>query len=425
MSMSSAIAAGRAYVELLLKDDAFKAKLKRASETMQAWGKGLRAVGMGMMAAGAAMLAPFVAAIPLFASGAARLDDLSQRLTAPVADLQRLAFAGEMAGVTLEEMMPGLITFEKYLAKSGKSGKDLAGQILAVAEELKGIDDPAKRMEFMFERFGKAGAALMPVLAGGSAGLGGAMGQADSLGLVLSQEDIAAAAALDDAYTELTLTLKALGNTLAAAVVPYLIPIVEYATATIAAFTEWIDQNRGLAVTLATVGTVLVTVAGALTALGTVVAFAGTVIGGLTTVLGLLAAPAAPVVLAILGIVAAVAALAAGITWLTGAWGGATDAAKKHSDELKKLREQQAKARADQVAAENGVAPDADKALGKAKQIIRPGNLGFMNSGAADRFGIGFKFNDNVPQKRQVKLSELMLEQLKKIEKKSGPVRLK
>lgn len=421
MSMSSAIVAGRAYVELLLKDESFKAKLKKSGETMQAWGKGLKTVGTGMMAAGAAMLAPFIAAIPLFASGAARLDDLANRLTAPVDELQRLAYAGEMAGVSLEEMMPGLVDFEKNLAKSGKSGKDLVGQLMAIADKLEGIEDPAKKMELLSKYFGGGAAMMMPLLAGGSKGLGVAMGQADSKGLVMSKEDIASAAALDDAYTELTMTVKALGNTLASAVIPYLTPMVEYATATIAAFTEWADQNRGLVATFVAVVSVLATVGAAFYAVSTVVSIAGTIMAGFTTVLGLIAAPAAPVILTILAIVAAVAALAAGIGWLTGAWGGATKAAATHTDQLKKLREQQAQARAQAAAA--GDMPDADKALGKANSIIRPANIGFSNSGAADRFGIGFRFNDNVPAKRQVKLSELQLEWLKKIEKKTGPAR--
>lgn len=320
MSLGSEIAAGRAYVELLLKDDSFKAKLKKNSEWFKGWGESLKKFGTSLRGYGDWLLSPFKSALPIFVQSGAKLNDLAQRIGAPIDDLQRLGYAGEQSGISLEEMMPSLIYFEKYLAKSGKSGKDLASTLLDVADELKTIDDPAKRIEFMAERFGKAGAALIPLLQGGSGELNGLFNRADSLGIVMRPEDIEAAAKMDDTYAELNATMRAFGNTLAASVIPYLQPMLELAVKAVAIGTKWIDKNRSLAVGIAATGAALVGLAGIIVALGTIATAVATAIGGFAAALAFVVTPTGILVISIGAVVAAVAALAAGVISLTGQW---------------------------------------------------------------------------------------------------------
>lgn len=476
--MTSAIAAGRAYVELLLKDESFNAGLKRATERWKSWGEGLKKTGTTLKGWGNNLLAPFISAVPRFTSAGARLDDLSQRISAPLDDLQRLNFAFEETGTSLEENMSNLIRFQKELAKSGKSGKDFAGSLMAVADELHAIDDPARRMELLLDKFGKGGATMMPLFAGGSAQMRELFNRADALGIVAKPEDIAAAAKLDDTYTELKLTTQAFGNVLASSVIPYLQPMVELAVKAVSATTKWVDQNRELAVGLAATGAALFAIGSVLIAMGGIATAVGAGIGGITTLLALIASPAAPVV----AIIALVVALGVALITLTGQWenlGKMTAAWAKQTlgnlelvlgmlqsnqwqaaagvmalsiikgleplakwgtfgiggtigsfldlgvdARLKEVREALEKAKQLDAAKikerENKPAPDLADALAKAGSIVRP-TLGFMNSGSARLFGaetaIGL-------QRRQVRELEMIREEIRALRPRLG-IRLK
>jgi hypothetical protein len=478
MSLGSQIQAGRAYVELLLKDESFKAGLKRISTSMAAWGRGLRAVGAGIFGAGAAIVAPFAAAVPLFAKSAARISDQSGRLGAPVEDLQRLAYAADHSGTSLEEIIPSLMFFQKELAKSGKSGADLVANLKSIANELQKIEDPAKRIEFMAERFGKAGAALIPMLSGGAAGMEGLFGHADGMGMIMKAEDIEAAAKLDDTFTELVNTLQSLGNVLAASVIPYVQPIAEIVISVVSATVQWIDQHRTLAVVLAATGVALMVVGGALIALGLTFTVIATAVSGFAAALAFVSGPVGVIVVAIGGIIVGLGILAATIISVTGQWenlwaalegyasytisalravldfmlagdwknAGKTmalaiaaglaevpgvaelfniaglgdikkqlDAAIKQAEAMRKEREAK-----NPPKPQPGL-PDLGDAFGSANQLVRPA-LGFMNAGQAHLFG-----TESVKglQQRIARNTELMVEELRQMGRKVGPVRFR
>lgn len=67
MSVSGAIRAGAAYVEMLLNDKALVAGLRAAQEKVKAFGASMQAIGKGMMATGGAMAAPLGLSVSTFA----------------------------------------------------------------------------------------------------------------------------------------------------------------------------------------------------------------------------------------------------------------------------------------------------------------------------------------------------------------------
>jgi hypothetical protein len=476
VSLGADIAAGRAYVELLLKDESFRARLKNVSTTMAAWGRGLRTVGYGISGVGAAILSPFIASLPMFVKSGARIKDLGDRLSAPIDDMQRLSFAFEQTGTNLEENMSNLVRFQKELAKSGKSGKDLAGALFQIADQIQAIEDPAKRMELLLDKFGKGGASMMPLFAGGSAEMQKLFDRADRLGIVMKPSDIEAAAKMDDTFAELRATMAAFGNTLAAAVIPYLQPLLEMAVKIVSGITQWIDKHRALAVGLAATGVALLAFGGLVIVLGTAFAVIATAIGGFTAVLTFVATPIGMVVVAIGALIAGIAALTALIVTATGQWenlwtalegyasytlaslnailefmlsgdwknAGKTMALaiaagisevpgiaelfniaglgdmKKQLDEAIKQADAARKAReAANPAKPRPGFPDLGDALGAANAAARPmGALGFMNAGQARAFGAGSK---NVLGEKQLQALKDIDEGIKRLPEKIRP----
>jgi hypothetical protein len=105
---------------------------------------------------------------------------LSDRTAIGVETLQRLGVAGEEAGVSLEQIANGMNKLQKNLGvgsdstvgalqQLGLQFKDLKDmtpeqQFYAVADAIKGIEDPTKQVELAVQLFGKSGAELLPVI---------------------------------------------------------------------------------------------------------------------------------------------------------------------------------------------------------------------------------------------------------------------
>jgi hypothetical protein len=160
-------------------------------------------------------------------------------------------------------------------------------QFKTLAEAIKGIEDPALRTAAAMKIFGKGGAALMPFLREGRAGIQALQDEAKSLGLELNLDDANSAAELNDALNRLTRSLKAIPMVVGAAVAPALNALLKPITRIVVTGSQWINNNRALVVTLAKVAAV-VSVAGAFViALGSSLAATGIALGGLASLLGL------------------------------------------------------------------------------------------------------------------------------------------
>jgi hypothetical protein len=211
-----------------------------------------------------------------------------------------------MTGSSMEDV-------EKALRKMQQNGMGI-DQLDAVANRMAAITDPAERTRFAIDTFGKAGAAMIPMLSGGAAGLAEFRAEAERLGLVMSTEDANAADALGDAMDKVTGSMKGAAMQIGAALAPYVTKLADIITNVVASAVAWLKNNRQLVVTIASVaagiavaGSVLVGLGGAISAVGFALGGLATAIGVIGTILGFIISP---IGLLVVGVGAAVYAFA-------------------------------------------------------------------------------------------------------------------
>jgi len=166
-------------------------------------------LGLGAAAGAIWKLADSIRA---FASYGSQFSDLSARIGASAESLQKLSYAGQLTGVSLETMTSALgvmqrtlsTTPEKFaalgLAVDTLRGLEPDQQLAAIGDALKGISDPADRAAAAMSVLGRGGAAALPLL---TSDLSEAADEAERLGLVMDSEAVAAADRLDDGLTKL------------------------------------------------------------------------------------------------------------------------------------------------------------------------------------------------------------------------------
>lgn len=158
-----------------------------------------------------------------------RINDLSERLGVGVKDLQAFQFAAGLAGVGSEEAAKGLQFLNKNIgdaldgnkeaaetfAKLGIALKDNEGvreigdMLPEIADAFAGMGSDAERTTVAMKLFGKSGAALIPLLKGGSEEANKLRAEFESLGGGLSEDFVHAA---DDAGDEIDKVKFGLAN---------------------------------------------------------------------------------------------------------------------------------------------------------------------------------------------------------------------
>ena len=140
------------------------------------------------------------------------IDEAAQRMNINAEKFQEMRYAAKMSGVDLTT----LETAAKTLAKSG-SEMDLSQAVSQIAS----IKDESERTEKAIELFGsKAAYQMGPMLAQGAEGVEALKEQARELGLVMSDEAVAASAAFNDSLDNMTGTATAFKNNISAEFLP-------------------------------------------------------------------------------------------------------------------------------------------------------------------------------------------------------------
>lgn len=305
MASAKGIRAGRAFVELFADDTALARGLRRAQKRLQAFGEGARAIGTRIAASGAAILAGFGAAVTIFARAGDALDKMSARTDVSAEALSELAFAAGQSGSDIETLEKGLRTMRKTvvearqgaksyaaaLAEVGLRASDLDGlstedQLTVISERLRQIEDPAKRANAALGIFGKAGASLLPLLLGGAEGIEALRQRARDLGLTISTQTAAEAAALTDALAELRAVTRVTAIAIGSALGPTLEAIVGRITDAAVAVQRWIRDNAGVVLTAAKVAVAVTLIGGAILGVGVAAAIASVAVGGIVSVIG-------------------------------------------------------------------------------------------------------------------------------------------
>lgn len=294
MGASSAIRAGRAFVELLVNDAGLKKGLDKAGKQLQKWGAAMTATGTKLMAAGAAILAPLAASSKVFATMGDQLAKASTRTGVAVEALSALAYAAEQSGTDLEGLEGGLRKMAKFVVEAAKGGDqatdtlrqlglsvdDLRGlkpdeQFVTLAQAISEVKDPTLKAALAMEVFGKTGTSLLPLMADGAEGINELVKRAHELGLVWSTEDAKAAEEFGDRMDDAFKVLKHATAMVGAAVMPIFRQLAVAVTTNGVAAIQWVNAHRPLIQTALKVGLAVAGAGAAFVAVGATLATAG------------------------------------------------------------------------------------------------------------------------------------------------------
>lgn len=339
------ISAGRAFVEVFLKDDMTR-NLRR---TLRNAGDSMKKTGRSMMAAGTAMFAPLAGAVAKFASAGDQLHKMSLRAGMSVEALSELKFAAEQSGASIEDLgaviqkmnrRVGRVTAgagssveTKALEELGLSVEKLRSmnpeeRFLAIADAMANYGDNAAAAGLAQRAFGTGVDKLLPLIFAGKDGIEALRKEARDLGITLSTEDAEAAAELTDQLNRMKQTVVSVafevGRTLAESFLGAGATIIDLG----ASVKEWVSNNKELVVSVAKIGVVMFASGAALYAFGTA-------LGGVATAIKAVMIPLAAMIAH--PIIAGMAALGLVIGGLVYHFSTAKSAARELSDEMERL----------------------------------------------------------------------------------------
>ena len=189
----------------------------RGAEAVQGLSLGFKAFAV---AAGAAVAGALVHFTRETAEAADAAGKLAQSTGLNSEFLQKLGYAADLADVSTQQLALGL----RHLAKTGV--KNVQGEVLRLADQFKTMPNDGARVALAMEKFGRGGAALIPVLKDGAEGISELMQEAEDLGLVFSEEDSKAAEEFNDDLKRLGKSLTGLRNDIGRALLPVLHALV-------------------------------------------------------------------------------------------------------------------------------------------------------------------------------------------------------
>ncbi len=190
-------------------------------------------------------------AVTGFAAAGDAVDKMAARVGLSAETLQEWSFAAKHAGASPEALENGLKDLSKHMAEIasgsdttssaatlfkalGIAVKDAGGKIRPVAEvfeefadAIKRNEDPALRTRMAMAVLGEGGRSLIPMMSAGSEGLMEMSKQARDLGLVMSSEDVAAAANLTDHLDDMRAVFGSIGTTIGAKLAPVVVRLAD------------------------------------------------------------------------------------------------------------------------------------------------------------------------------------------------------
>ena len=322
-------------IELILESKSFTAQMQKVNDAfaktnsdLQKFGKSMQKVGASFAAVGGAITAALGVAVKSLANAADVADDTAKRTGLTVEAVQELGYVAKMTGSNLATVEVALRTMQKGLTDSGAEsaaftsaletlGLSLAelramnpqAQFDALSQAIAGVADPSQRAGLAMTVFGRAGTALLPMLAEGADGIAKLKDEAHKYGYVMSQEVAEAGSNFNDNLDRLKGSLGGLAQQVVAGLLPTLNSLVKCAADVVAGIKEWINNNPNLVSTLAhvaaSVGAVLTVFGALVAACGSWIALAPAVGAAWTIATG----PIGITIMAIAGVVAGIVAL--------------------------------------------------------------------------------------------------------------------
>lgn len=240
--------AGSIVVDLLMRTGAFETDTKRAEKRMRELQKTAKQVGVAI---GTAFVGVGTAVAVGLKTSIDRMDELSKaasRVQMPTEEFSKLAYAGELADVSVQDLQGSLGKLSKASAMAlkdtseqakvfralGISVKDASGNLrsssdllMDFADAFKVLGDSPEMMAAGMVLFGRSFQNIIPLIKDGSQGLREAGAEAEALGIVLDTQTGKAAEQFNDDLTRLKSGMDALFMTIAQQLLPDLLRLTD------------------------------------------------------------------------------------------------------------------------------------------------------------------------------------------------------
>ena len=229
--------------------------LAAATEKLTKFGKVAgAAIGVAVVGAAAGLAALTKAAI----DNADELSKVSQKMGITVEALSRLQYAAKLSGVELSGLQTGMNALARNMAAGSEAFTQLGVAITNsdgtlrssvsvigdIADRFAGMEDGATKTALALGIFGRAGADLIPLLNGGSAGLAAMAQEADNVGATISGTTAKAAERFNDTLSKIEATMGGVVNKVMVAVLPALQSLADtLASPEFASAAEWLAKT--------------------------------------------------------------------------------------------------------------------------------------------------------------------------------------
>jgi len=225
----------------------------------------MKAVGRSATIAGGIITGLGVASVTQFAKMGDEVQKMALRTGFSTEALSELRVAADLSGSSLKGMETGIRRMSKVIVdakdglaeskdaldRMGVSVDDLMGkrpeeqfEILTMA--LADMSDKTEQVATAQEVFGRAGTALLPMLAGGAEGLEAMKQKAHEMGVVFDQEAADKAARLSDSLTTLKGSFQGVMLAIAEQLAPVVTDVAEKMGTAISKISAWTKSNPGL-----------------------------------------------------------------------------------------------------------------------------------------------------------------------------------
>lgn len=346
-SAADSIRAGRAHVEMSMKDAGLQSGLKKFQRDLMAMGKAITLGGSGLIAGATSIIGPVTGLFAKFTHNANEISRLATKLGVSTEEMSQFAYACETTGMSLEDVTgqfenlaervaQGAVGSGEAAATFQKLGIDAAKlqlqnpveQMITLAEAMAGITNETERLGMLSSLGGDQFQWMNNLFKKGPDGIRGLMGEANKVGATLSgttaEQAVRAGQAIDRAWAAAKNTLLTIG----AALLPQVGTIERLSDSVVRGIgmaRDFIQENREIVVAVTAGAAAVAGLGAAMVVIGGVMAAIGPVISGIATAVGFLAGIPGAIISAaialpglIAGIPAAIGAAAAAIPALVG-----------------------------------------------------------------------------------------------------------
>jgi len=332
MASAGEIRAGKAFVELVLRDNQFTQALRAVSQKLSNFAQSMMRISAQVGAIGLGLAGAFGKALSSFASTGDELNKMSERTGLSVKLLSELAYAGKVVGFELSVVEDAAKNMRAALSEKNVGENvlmaDMTEQFEAVLKYLASIEDATLRAEAAIEIFGNtAGPVLATYLNSGARGIEALRKEGRALGVTLTDEQARLASTTTQAWTQIRESIGSVVNTIGETVAPVFKMVADSVVPAIINLREFVERNRELIVTI-------VGVTAGLIAFSAVVATVGVTIFGVVATIKAVLAVLSLLATAITALLSPIGLLVAATGGLIAIWMTQSETGRKMSEDM-------------------------------------------------------------------------------------------